>query len=212
MSRLPSSERRPLGLYIAAGTFLVVICGILVSSTIRAEPPSFAPSTLEPREVGAHFVVDTVTIDARSGDEWILFDFDVGAPVDPSRIDEWDLAINRFHVVTNGGSGYFGHGGALAIDRPWSEVTEAPAEGYTITEGRLDDGAVTPALERWYEYSFFAHTLLPKDETYVVRTAEGRFGKIKILSYYCPQATPGCLTMVYGYQGDGTNQLTATDP
>jgi len=206
-----ASERKPRGLYVAAAAFLTVMVTILVTSMTRTEPPSFPPTTMEPREVSERFVVDTVTIDARDGNAWVFFDFDVGAAVDESRIGEWDLAINRFHLVTNGGSGYFGQGGAIRLERSWDDVTEAPAEGYTTTEGPLDNGALTPALDRWYTYSFFAHTLLPKDETYIVRTAEGRYGKIAILSYYCPQATPGCLTMVYGHQGDGSRRLTELD-
>ena len=78
-----------------------------------------------------------------------------------------------------------------------------------MTSGRLEDSApaATPALERWYEYSFFAHTLEPKKETYVLRTAAGRYAKLKILSYYCPAATPGCVTIAYGYQADGSRRL-----
>jgi len=111
-------------------------------------------------------------------------------------------------VVTNGGEGYAGQGGALAISVPWDSVTVAPTQGYTITSGNFDRGAATPALDHWYRYSFFAHTLEPEDETYVIRTAEGRYAKLRILSYYCPGAIPGCLTMQYGYQGDGTTRLT----
>lgn len=201
------SERKPWVLYAFAGLFLLVMGGILVASMIRTDPPSFAPTTMQPRDATERFVVDTVTIDARDGASWVFFDFDVGAPVDESQIDEWDLAINRFHLVTNGGSGYFGHGGAIAVRAPWDSVLVAPTDGYTVTEGKLEDGAITPALERWYDYSFFAHTLNPKDETYLVRTAEGRYAKFRILSYYCPQATPGCLTMAYGYQDDGSTRL-----
>jgi len=99
-------------------------------------------------------------------------------------------------------------GGAIAIGAPWEAVTEAPASGYATTDGALEHGAATPGLERWYRYGFFSHLLEPKDETYVIRTAEGRYAKLRILSYYCPQATPGCVTLVYGFQGDGSRRLT----
>ena len=146
-------------------------------------------------------------MDARDGARWALFDFDVGSVVEDDALS-WDLAFNRFHIVTNGGPLYPGAGGALAIEAPWETVTEAPDGGYSVTDGRLVDGAVTPALERWYAYSFFAHTLDPKDEVYVVRSAEGRYAKLRILSYYCPEATPGCVTFEYVFQGDGSRRLT----
>ncbi len=200
-------ESAPLGLYLATGAFLVVIVTVVTASFVRAKPPSFVPTPLVSRPAGDGFVLDTVTIDARDGARWVYFDFDVGSTVENST-SGWDLAINRFHVVANGGEGYAGRGGALAVAAPWDSISEAPADGYTITVGDLEGGAATPALDRWYQYSFFAHTLLPKDETYVIRTAEGRYAKVRILSYYCPQATPGCLTMLYGYQGDGSRRLT----
>lgn len=202
-----SDRTTPIWLYVAAAAFVGVIVLVFVASATRTEPPSFIPSPIEPRAVGEAFIVDTVTVDARDGSTWARFDFDVGSVVDESAVG-WDLALNRFHVVVNGGRGYTGVGGAIAVAAPFDSVTEAPRDGYTTTEKALDDGAATPALERWYQYSFFAHTLDPKDETYIIRTAEGRYAKARILGYYCPQATPGCLTFEYAYQGDGSRRLT----
>jgi hypothetical protein len=39
--------------------------------------------------------------------------------------------------------------------------------------------------------------------TFVIRTHDGRFAKLAILDYYCPGAEPGCVTLVYTYQGGG---------
>ena len=162
-----------LGHLVGPGAFLLIIITVVTASFTRAKPPSFALTLLEPRPAGDEFVLDTVTIDARDGSRWSYFDFDVGSTTENST-SGWDLALNRFHVVVNGGEGYAGQGGALALAAPWDSVTEAPADGYTVTHGDLEDGGATPALDRWYRYSFFAHTLQPKDETYVIRTAEGR--------------------------------------
>ena len=204
--RVEADVRPPVGLFLWGAVFVLVLVFVLAGSFIRPDPLTFIPTPVSPQTPVSHFVVDTVTVDARDGAAWVYFDFDrrsaVGGP-----LAGWDLALNRYHVVVNGGVGYPGAGGAIATSEPWDAVTEAPASGYATTEGGLEEGAATPGLERWYQYGFFSHLLEPKDETYVIRTAEGRYAKLRILSYYCPQATPGCVTLLYGYQGDGSRRL-----
>ncbi len=43
---------------------------------------------------------------------------------------------------------------------------------------------------------------------YAIRTADGRYAKVEIVGYYCPGAEPGCLTLRYVYQGDGSRRLS----
>lgn len=206
-SREADGGHRPVGLYVVGGLFLLVIAAVVAGSFSRPDPLSFLPSPVAHRPPAGHFVVDTVTLDGRDGATWAYFDFErqsaLGGP-----LAGWDLAVSRYHIIVNGGEGYAGAGGAIAVPAPWEDVREAPAGGYETTSGRLDEVPATPGLERWYRYGFFSHLLEPKDETYIVRTAEGGYAKFRILSYYCPQATPGCVTLQYGYQGDGSRRLT----
>jgi hypothetical protein len=65
------------------------------------------------------------------------------------------------------------------------------------------------ALERWYEYSWMSHRLKPNGHVYAVRTADGKYAKIEILSYYCVDGSPGCLTFRYVYAGDGGRRVAA---
>ena len=196
----------PWGLFAAAGVFLLVILYTLVSSLVRPGVVSYAPSCLSIRPVAGAFVTDTITLDTRDGDAWVYFDFERRSTVE-GRIDPgWDIAIQRFHVVTNGGEGYHDRPGVV-VPLPWESVVEAPDSGYVATRGALSKGPMNPALEHWYTYSFFSHTLTPKPETYVLRTAAGRFAKIEVLSYYCPEAEPGCFTFRYAYQGNGSRRL-----
>ena len=205
-----SPATRPWWLFAAAAVFLLVVAVLLIGSFSRPAVLEFEPGAGGGRPADGTFVEDTVTLDARDGSSWTFFDLERGRVVD-GRVDpDWDLAVQRFHIVTNGGPGYPGDGGALALDAPWEAVAEAPETGYRETAGRLEAGPVNPALERWYEYSFFAHTLMPSSATYIVRTAEGRYAKFRILSYYCPGAVPGCLTLRYAVQGDGSRRLTPT--
>ncbi|OGU10107.1 MAG: hypothetical protein A2W29_05995 [Gemmatimonadetes bacterium RBG_16_66_8] len=63
------------------------------------------------------------------------------------------------------------------------------------------------AIARWYRYSFITHLLSPGDRVYVVRTVSGRFAKIQFLGYYCPGTAPGCVTVRYAYQPNGSRAL-----
>lgn len=192
---------------MSAGVFLVLIAVVFVSSLTRPRMPSFAPSELTARPAGTGLVTDTVTLDARDETRWVFFDFDRGITVEDGADPTWDLAVRRFHLIVNGGESFAGRGGAVADPRVWEEITEAPASGYATTRGRLGAQPTHPALERWYRYSFFAHTLEPRPEVYVLRTAEGGHAKLRVISYYCPGATPGCLTFEYAYRGGGGRSL-----
>lgn len=197
---------RPRWLLALGAVFLVGMAILFASSLRRPSLVSFEPVPPVPRAAPAGLVTDTVTLDARDGARWVLFDFERGTTL-PASDPAWDVGVRRFHLVVNGGERFTGSAGAVALPAAWADVSEAPEAGYATTAGELDGEPTNPALERWYRYSFFAHTLDPKPRTYVVRTAEGRYAKLRILSYYCPEATPGCLTIEYAFQGDGSRRL-----
>ncbi len=197
----------PAWLFVLAAVFGLGLVVLVVSSLTRPALPSYEPTPISPRPRPDGLVVDTVTVDARDSRRWVFFDFETGsAVVDPDPAT-WDLALRRFHIVSNGGPEFAGAAGVLSLPDPWVAVVEAPADGYEETVGRLEGRPDTPPLARWYHYSFFAHTLTPAGRTYVVRTAEGAYAKFRIVSYYCPEATPGCLTLAYAFQGDGSRRL-----
>ena len=54
-------------------------------------------------------------------------------------------------------------------------------------------------VEDWYSYSFTTHVLRPRDRTFAIRTAAGRHAALRFLSYYCPGAQPGCVTVRYRF-------------
>ena len=63
------------------------------------------------------------------------------------------------------------------------------------------------AMEKWFSYSYLANVLVPKPLVYLVRTHDGKYAKMHILSYYCANKSAGCLTFEYVYQGDGSHRL-----
>ena len=67
--------------------------------------------------------------------------------------------------------------------------------------------STSAGVGKWYRYGWSSHLLTPKGDVYGVRTADGRYAKVTIVSYYCAGAQGGCLTIRYAYQGDGTRRV-----
>lgn len=181
---------------------------LLVALSLRREPPvTFAPTPLEPREVGDALAGPVrVTIDASDPDRWVYFDFSRGAAIDDPEPAGWDLAFRRFDIAVNGGDGFQGSGGVQALTvSTLDSVAELPANGYAVTDARRD--STNPAIDRWYDYGFTSHLLTPKPRVYAVRTADGRYAAVRFLSYYCPGARPGCMSFEYLYAGDGGRRV-----
>ena len=79
---------------------------------------------------------------------------------------------------------------------PLDSVLRLPREGYVGMTAAGRDTSQT-LLEDWYSYSFTSHVLQARDRTLGVRTATGQHAALRFLSYYCPGAQPGCVTMSY---------------
>ena len=70
------------------------------------------------------------------------------------------------------------------------------AASYSVCAGRDTTLAV---LEDWYSYSYTTHVLRPRDRTFALRTRDGRHAALRFLSYYCPGAQPGCVTLRFRF-------------
>jgi hypothetical protein len=189
---------------------LVAVAVLLVAASLRRpEPPTYTPSAAAPRPIGDSLVGPlTYTIDASDPEAWRFFDFSRASRVEDPEPLEWDLAFRRFNIVANGGEGFAGKGGALDLGEvAFDSLVEVPAEGYQASRARRD--TVNAALEGWYDYGFTSHLLKPAPRVYALRTADGRYAKLEILSYHCPGALPGCVTFRYVYQGAGGTELVS---
>lgn len=200
-----ASSRRTVLLFSGA---ILAVAVVLVALSLRREPPvTFAPTAFDPRPVGDSLVGPLrVTLDASDPERWVHFAFSRGAPVAGPAPDAWDLAFRRFNVRVNGGDGFAGHAGVVDLgDVPFDSVRTVPAAGYVES---LPRDSINPAIDRWYDYGFTSHLLTPKPRVYAIRTADGRYAKLRFMSYYCPGARPGCVTVEYAYQGDGGRQVS----
>ncbi len=184
----------------AAATFVA-------ASLRRPDLDMFPPTPAAPSETGSAMIGPVVYTADATHEGWSYFDFSRGSMVDDPEGMNWDLAFRRHSIIVNGGPGFTGQGGVLRATVPFDSLTTAPPEGYVANRVRGD--TVNTATEDWYNYSWLSHILRPKPGTYVVRTADGKYAKLELVSYYCPGAIAGCVTFRYVYQGDGTKGLSS---
>ncbi len=167
----------PLPVIVLAALFVLVLVSIVAASLTRGRVAVYEPGIRG----------DTITIDARDGSRWQLFAFGRGILASPDT-SGWDLAFRRFRVRVAGA--------AADLDGvPFDHVDAAPNSGYIATV--LGRDTLNPAVARWYRYSMVSHLLESRRRTYVVRTRDGRYAKLELLSYYCPGPSAGCVTFRY---------------
>lgn len=183
--------RPPLLLLAGFGGFVVVIGYLLASSLTRRSVPTFVPreAASHPRARGGGGP-DTLTVDASNGGRWRLVDLDRGAVLSAEDTTGWDVALRRYQVVP---SRAIADVGPISFDR----LAGRPASGYIPSAFGAD--TTNAAIRRWYSYSMLSHLLVPNGHVYVVKTSEGRFAKLELISYYCPGLKAGCLTLRYGF-------------
>jgi hypothetical protein len=135
----------------------------------------------------------------------------------------WDLAFNGTTVLVNGGTSGPGEGAAQVMERLFDEVTEAPEDGYAADGENAECDTNGLAIcggsgNGWYSYDPATHLITPQPgRTIALRTADGRYAKVRILSYYQGNpATPGAdavsrhYTFEYVFQPDGSRGFTTT--
>ena len=157
------------------------MAALLAPTVIKPGIPTFNPTA-------AGVASDTLTVDAGDEYRWRFVDLDRRMVVDPPDTAGWDVMLRRFHFIPAGAVANLGR-------VPFGSVVQAPDTGYVLT--RFAHDTSNAATDRWYTYSYFSHLLSPKGDVYVMRTRDGRYAKVQILSYYCPGPTPGCTTFRY---------------
>jgi HmuY protein len=185
------------GSRVAIAAVLLLAIGavaMVMFSLSRPQPPEFTAAVhAVPEESGAGSF--RFTVEAADPESWRFISLATGTLVDAA--DSWDLAFRRFHIISNGGAGFRGAGGVIdAGSVPIDSV--ALAAGAVVEETIVAGDSSNPAIARWYRYGLTSHLLTPLDRTYIVRAADGRrHYALRVLSYYCIGARPGCVTIRY---------------
>ena len=131
----------------------------------------------------------------------------------------WDLAFNATTVLTNGGSSGPGEGGAVILALPFEDVLEAPSDAEIHVDETGAPAVKQSAAGDWYNYNPQTNVVTPvPGRTLVVRTADGRYAKIRIVSYY--RGAPDVIgddsesryyTFDYVFQSDGSRSLQSAE-
>jgi hypothetical protein len=139
----------------------------------------------------------TSRVDSRDEKNAFYFDLESKQRVESSN-PNWDLSLLRYKIAVNGGAS--GSGGvevALLPSTDFDAVQKAPSSGWISDAPDSptdDDDEVDRSFhvgEGWYVYDITGHTLTARDIVYVVKSHEGNYYKLKMLSYYDPAGTPG---------------------
>ena len=186
---MPSGGRLPTGVIALGAAFVLVIAFLLASALARRTAPAFEPTQVG-RRTAADTLPDTVTVtlDVRDPVRWRFLDLETGSVLDAPDTAGWDLAARRFHIIAAVGIADLGV-------TPLDAVTDPPAAGYVANHTGGD--SANPAVARWYQYDFLSHLLEPKPNAYAIRTQEGAHAIFRIVGYYCPELSAGCLTVRY---------------
>jgi len=176
-------------------------------------------SSIEQAEAGKK-LTDTIiyTFVASTIDRWVYFDFSRGSVVSDvlSLKDNmnWDLALRRTKIVSN--SGDTNERGKVAVAKldttDFDSILEVPENAKFFKDikslNKID--TQNASFENWHSYKPSYHKIKPFDNVYLIKTAEGNYAKMQILSYYCKDAEEeikGCYTIKYVYQGNGTKKF-----
>ena len=112
--------------------------------------------------------------DTESSPGYTFYDLETGSTISDSLSSDWDIAFGGTTILANSGNG----GGIQLLQTPYADVETAPETGFEASNNT------------WYTYTGEApngpkHAVLANEnETLVVKTPDGKYAKVQILSYY----------------------------
>lgn len=189
----------------------LTLFGFLGCQNEVTEPDPVAPQ-------GSVTLVRDLPADTASKKEFTYFSLRDSAivPIGDSVGSKWDLAFSGSNIRINGGTGRVGQGGAVVLKNiDFDTLSEAPESGYAV-----DTSGTQLAVKGWYQYTGATgtppHTILPIAGTVIVlKTAEGKYAKAQVISYYKGNPQIGTTTpeksrfytFKYFLQPDGSRKL-----
>lgn len=173
----------------------MILKSIILSACTLATTPEMETPVQQTQFIGVMKPEITVIKDLNANTKsYIYFSLATGkeVPTADAKTKNWDIAFSKTTIATNSGTSGPGEGGAIVLEKPFDQVSEAPKEGYK-TDG--DAGFAIPggSGNSWYKYDMSVHAILPiPGRTLLVKTAAGKVAKVEIISYYkgAPEDVP----------------------
>lgn len=186
---------------------------------------SCSDSSENPVEV-SNQAIKTQIIDARDYSKWVYFSFSKGevVTIENNQFQEnmdWDIAFHRNDIRLNGGHSGNGIAGAQTVAvLDLANVTEAPETGYkedTMKSIMVKFQLPVPLFEEqpanteidWLTVDTSTpppvYTL--HNKVFVIKTANGKYAKLKFKSYLSDLNQTMVIKFDYVYQADGSRNL-----
>lgn len=212
--------------YFTFNTLFLVISFLLVSFlTSCSKSEEVAPVPLLAQTV-SNLVADLVTNDPATGrtiggtNKFTFFSFKDNKIIanSDSATTKWDVGFRGTTIIVNGGAIRVGQGGAYIFTGTFDELREISASATFAQDNALTNLAIPTASGMgWYNYNPMTMIISPiPGRVLVIRTADGKFAKMEILSYYKDAPNPSTITLTtparhytfrFVYQGDGSKKL-----
>jgi len=197
-----------ISFYFTALAMLSAIVGCSESTVV--EPPAVSGSTMT--------TVQDIQADTGKTGQFTFFSLRDSSVVShsDSATSRWDIGFRGTTLIVNGGASGPGQGGALVLyNVDFDAVKEVPAQGYAVDTSATQLAIPTSSGNGWYTYNPETHIITPTTGVVIaVRTADGRYAKLKIVSYYkgaptTPSATDlsRFYTIAYSLQTDGSTKF-----
>ncbi|MFT5141683.1 MAG: hypothetical protein ACI80V_000295 [Rhodothermales bacterium] len=205
----------PMNLFGKLRTSLVLLTALLAVSACDSSPGlDPEPEQLETvmaLDVPADPIVGLVGGRPVGAGIITYFSLRTNAVVTDSASANWDMALQGTTIFINGGTSGPGQGAAQIIEGTMEELTAAPTGGY-LTD--TESGMAIPggSGNGWYNYNPANNVIAPiPGRLIALRTADGRYAKLRILSYYrgspsevTAESESRYYTFEYVFQPDGT--------
>ena len=121
--------------------------------------------------------------------DYIKFSFETGTT---TTSDNWDIAFRGSTIIVNGGEATAAdqpirtaNAGAYIVTGTLAGITEVNTELFTSDSSANGLAIPTGSDNGWYHYNPSTHIISPiAGKIIVVKTNDGRYAKLEILSYY----------------------------
>lgn len=197
---------------------LVLSVFSLLASCSKDDENTPAPVTLETKTFSNLYAPQTGGQGQPVGGAFTKFSFSQNTTVTD---DSWDIAFRGTTILVNGGTAIgiadeptrTGSGAASIVSNTLAGVTSVP-EASTFKQDAANTYAITTGSGNgWYTYNSSTNIISPiAGKILVVKTHDGKYAKMEIISYYKdapanPDATSltRYFTFKYVYQPNGTS-------
>lgn len=203
--------------------FSLLIITFIVSFVFSSCDKNESVEPAKPLEakIYSNLTADLVTVNPANGqtsggtNRFTLFSFANNAIVAnaDSASNKWDVGFRGTTIIVNGGAIRTGQGGAFIYTGLFDELKEVPATAIFAQDNAPTSLAIpTTSGMGWYNYNPMTMIITPiAGRVLVIRTGDGKFAKMEILSYYKDSPTTITLTTPqrhytfrYIYQPNGT--------